>query len=234
MASERPRAFTVVIDPGHGGHDPGAIGPGGIAEKTVVLRIAKELRQLLRQALPQAQVLLTREQDVFIPLRKRTAMANTAKADLFLSIHANSSPQRQASGIETWYLSFAANERAKKMAERENQTAAVKISEIERILRDLRETDRMNESAAFAEAMQASLVKYLGARYDGVLDRGTDGAPFVVLMHTAMPSILVEVAFISNSRDAERLQSPPYQAALAQGIFHGVRQYLNSTILAAQ
>jgi N-acetylmuramoyl-L-alanine amidase len=234
VASARARPFTVVIDPGHGGHDPGAIGPRGVAEKTVVLRIAKELRLLLRQALPQARVLLTREQDVFIPLRKRAAMANTAKADLFLSIHANSSPQPQASGIETWYLSFAANERAQQLAARENQTAAVKLSEIDRILRDLRETDRINESAAFAGVMQAALVKHLGARYSGVLDRGIDGAPFVVLLHTAMPSILVEVAFISNPRDAGRLQSPPYQEALAQGIFRGVRQYLNATALAAQ
>jgi N-acetylmuramoyl-L-alanine amidase len=205
-----------------------------VAEKTVVLQIAKELRHMIRQALPQARVLLTREHDVFIPLKKRAAVANTVKADLFLSIHANSSPQHHASGIETWYLSFAANERAKQMAARENQTAEVKHSEIDRILRDLRETDRINESAAFAGAMQASLVKHLGARYDGVLDRGTDGAPFVVLLHTAMPSILVEVAFISNRREAERLQNPTYQEALAQGIFRGVRQYLNSTALAAQ
>jgi N-acetylmuramoyl-L-alanine amidase len=230
----RAPAPTIVIDPGHGGHDPGAIGPGGVAEKTVVLRIAKELRQFILASFPQARVLLTREQDVFVPLKRRTEIANAAQAQLFLSIHANSSPQPQARGVETWYLSFAANERAKKIATRENRTAAAKLPELETILRDLHETDRIQASATLAEKTQAALVKHLGRQYEGIINRGIDGAPFVVLLHTAMPSILVEVAFISNPHDAERLQTATYQKALAQGIFSGVRQYLHTTVFAAQ
>jgi N-acetylmuramoyl-L-alanine amidase len=230
----QPQAPTIVLDPGHGGHDPGAVGPGGLAEKTVALQIARELRQVIYQTLPQARVIFTRERDTFVPLKRRAQIANAAKAQLFISIHANSSAQFQARGVETWYLSFAANERAKRIASRENRLATPRPSELELILRNLHETDRINASAALAGVTQASLVRYLGTQYDGIMNRGTDGAPFVVLLHTSMPSILVEVAFISNPREEERLRNRSYQQALAQGIFHGVRQYLQTTLLAAR
>ncbi len=229
--SSRP---TIVIDPGHGGKDPGAIGPGGLKEKTTVLRVAKELRSLFKRQLPHYHVILTRDRDVFIPLGQRARLANKHRAHLFISIHANSSRRRHVDGIETWYLSFAANDRAKRTAARENQMSERELSDLEIILRDLSETDRINQSAVLANTMQTALVKHMTSRYRGMRNRGIDGAPFVVLLHTSMPSILVETAFISNPRDERRLRSQSYQRALAQGILHGVRQYLQTTIAASK
>lgn len=231
--STRARRPTIVIDPGHGGKDPGAIGPGGLREKTVVLRLGKELRSLFNRYLPQYRIIMTRDRDVFIPLGKRARLANQHQAHLFISIHANSSKRRQVDGIETWYLSFAANDRAKRIAARENQMSESELSDLEIILRDLRETDRINQSAVLASTMQTILVKHMAAQYRGIRNRGVDGAPFVVLLHTAMPSVLVETAFISNPRDERRLRSRAYQRNLAQGIFRGVRQYLQTTVAAS-
>jgi N-acetylmuramoyl-L-alanine amidase len=225
---------TIVIDPGHGGKDPGAIGPGGLAEKTVALQIAKELQRVIRQALPHYRVVLTRHDDVFVPLAQRAKMANTHQAQLFISIHANSSTQRQTSGIETWYLSFAANERAKKAAARENAMSERQLSDLALILRDLHNTDRINQSAVLAEMTQTALVGHMAAHYDGIINRGMDGAPFLVLLHTSMPSILVEVSFISNPQDEARLSSSSYHRALAQGIFQGVRRFLQDAVVASQ
>jgi N-acetylmuramoyl-L-alanine amidase len=230
----KPTRPTVVIDPGHGGKDPGARGRGGLKEKTVVLQIAKELRQVIRQALPQYQVVLTRERDVFVPLSKRAQIANRYQAELFISLHANASRQRRANGIETWYLSFAASERAKQMAARENQMAEADLSDLEIILRDLHETDRINQSASLASTMQMTLVQHMAKRYWGIINRGIDGAPFVVLLHTSMPSVLVEVSFLSNPRDERRLRSRTYRRALAQGIFRGMRQFLQTAVVASE
>jgi N-acetylmuramoyl-L-alanine amidase len=226
--------LTIVIDPGHGGKDPGAIGPGGLAEKTVALQIAKELQQVIRQALPHYRVVLTRHNDVFVPLAQRAKLANTHQAQLFISIHANSSNQRQTSGIETWYLSFAANVRAKKAAARENAMSEGQLSDLGRILRDLHNTDRINQSAVLAEMTHTALVRHMAAHYDGIINRGVDGAPFLVLLHTSMPSILVEVSFMSNLQDEARLRSSSYQRALAQGIFQGVRRFLQDAVIASQ
>jgi N-acetylmuramoyl-L-alanine amidase len=228
------RPMTIVIDPGHGGKDPGAIGPAGLMEKTVTLQVATALRQVIRKALPQARVILTRNTDVFVPLKQRADIANKLAAQLFISIHANSSPNREASGIETWYMSFAANARAKQMAARENDMQETQVSALEIILRDLRQTDRINQSSMLAAMAQASLAQHMTEQYNGIVDRGVDGAPFVVLLHTAMPSILVEVSFVSNPRDEKRLQSPAYRRSLAQGIFHGLHKYLQTAVVAAQ
>lgn len=228
--SGKPRRPVIIIDPGHGGKDPGAIGPDGLQEKAVVLRVAKELRYLFRRHLPQYRVMLTRDRDVFIPLGKRARLANRHRAHLFISIHANSSKRRQVDGIETWYLSFAANDRAKRLAARENQMSEAELSDLEIILRDLRETDRINQSAILASTTQTVLVEHVASQYRGIRNRGVDGAPFVVLLHTSMPSILVETAFISNRRDERRLRSRAYQRTLAQGIFRGVRQYLQTAV----
>ncbi len=217
---------TIVIDPGHGGKDPGALGPGGIREKTVVLRIAKALRDVIRKELPSYRVILTRERDVFVPLGKRARIANKQGAHVFISIHANASKNRQARGIETWYLSFSANERAQRRAARENNMSTKELSDLQRILLDLRQTDRINQSAILAGLTQAALVKRVKAHYRRVPGRGVEGAPFVVLLNTTMPSILVEVAFVSNKRDARLLRKQSYQRALAEGIFTGIRKYL--------
>jgi N-acetylmuramoyl-L-alanine amidase len=230
-SSPRARRMPVIcIDPGHGGYDPGALGPTGLAEKTVVLQVAKELRQLIRQEMPQYRVVLTRNQDVFVPLAERARMANKQQAQVFISIHANSSPHREASGIETWYLSFAASARAKKIAARENMIPEQQFSTLERILRDLHETDRINQSAALAQSTQRSLTEHMAVYYPGVIPRGVEGAPFVVLHHTTMPSILVETAFISNPQEEARLRTTQYQRALAKGMLRGLRQFLQPTV----
>jgi N-acetylmuramoyl-L-alanine amidase len=234
VPSTPARPLTIVIDPGHGGKDPGAIGPGGLMEKTIVLQIAKELRQIIRATLPHARVILTRDTDKFIPLKRRAEIANQHEAQLFISIHANSSPNQEASGIETWYLSFAANDKAKQVAARENQMQETQLSALEIILRDLQQTDRINQSAVLADLAQMSLTRHLAEKFDGIVDRGVDGAPFVVLLHTAMPSILVEVSFVSNPRDEKRLGNRTYQRTLAQGIFRGMHKYLQTTVVAVQ
>jgi N-acetylmuramoyl-L-alanine amidase len=203
-------------------------------EKTVTLQVATALQQVIRKALPQARVILTRNTDVFVPLKQRAEIANKQAAQLFISLHANSSPNQEASGIETWYLSFAANERAKKMAARENHMQETQLSALETILRDLQQTDRINQSSMLAGMAQTALAQHMTEQYNGILDRGVDGAPFVVLLHTSMPSILVEVSFMSNPRDEKRLQNPTYQRSLAQGIFRGLHKYLQTTVVAVQ
>jgi N-acetylmuramoyl-L-alanine amidase len=225
-------APIIFIDPGHGGHDPGALGPSGLEEKMVALQVAKALRQLIQQEMPQYQVLLTREEDVFIPLAGRARMANEHQAQVFISIHANSSTNREASGIETWYLSFAASARAKKIAARENMMSEKQLSTLELILRDMHETDRINQSAVLAQSTQNALAEHMAGQYPGVIPRGVEGAPFAVLHRTMMPSVLVEIAFISNPHEEARLRTPQYQRALAQGILRGLRQFLQTTVVA--
>jgi N-acetylmuramoyl-L-alanine amidase len=232
--SQPPRSpLTIVIDPGHGGKDPGAMGPGGLAEKTVVLQVAKELRQIIQQEFPTARVVLTREQDVFIPLRERARIANRLQAVLFISLHLNSGQNHAASGIETWYLSFAASERANKIAARENRMSAAQLSDLEVILRHLRETDRINQSAALAQLMQHALVVHMQRQYVDIQDRGVEGAPFAVLVHTEMPSILVELAFVSNPKDEALLRGRTYQQALAYGVVEGIRRFLHTRQVAS-
>jgi N-acetylmuramoyl-L-alanine amidase len=232
LAPSAALAPIIFIDPGHGGHDPGAIGPSGLEEKTVVLHVAKALRQLIQQEMPQYRVVLTREHDVFLPLAERARMANAQQAQVFISIHTNSSPHREASGVETWYLSFAASARAKKIAARENMMSEQQLSILELILRDMHETDRINQSAVLALSTQQALAEHLAAHYPGVIRRRVEGAPFAVLHRTTMPSVLVETAFISNPHEEARLRTPQYQRALAQGILRGLRQFLQTTIVA--
>jgi N-acetylmuramoyl-L-alanine amidase len=175
---------------------------------------------------------LTRDQDVFVPLLERARIANERQAQVFISIHTNASPRREASGIETWYLSFAASGRAKKIAARENRMSARQLSTLALILRDLHETDRINQSAVLAQSTQNALAEHMEARYAGVIPRGVEGAPFVVLHRTTMPSILVETAFISNPQEEARLRTRQYQRALARGILWGVRRFLQATVAA--
>jgi len=235
-AAKPPRQpLVLVIDPGHGGKDPGAIGSGGLQEKQVVLQVAKELRKIIRRNLPQYRVVMTREDDVFVSLTERTQIANTNRADVFISIHANASARRKVRGIETWYMSFAANsERAQRIAARENNMSTSQLSELERILRDLQETDRVNQSALLAGMTQASLVSHIERRNSAVPNRGVDGAPFMVLLRTSMPSVLVEIGFVSNPKEAKQLRNHAYQKTLAQGIFKGVHDFLGKSVTQAE
>ena len=222
----------IVIDPGHGGHDPGTQGVAGVVEKTVVLQIAHALRQRIREEMPHYRVMLTRNRDVFIPLGERARMANVAKARVFISIHANSSPNREASGLEVWYLSFAASARAKQIAARENMLSGQQQSVLERILRDMQETDHINQSAVLAQTTHKATVEHLATRYPGLTPRGVEGAPFAVLHRTQMPSILIETGFLSNAEEEARLRTPQYQRLLVEGIVRGLHQFLHSAVVA--
>lgn len=217
---------TIVIDPGHGGKDPGAVGRNGLMEKDVTLRISKRLRERLASKL-ESKILMTRETDVFVPLEERTAIANSRDADLFVSVHINASPRRAATGIETYILNVSADAASRRLAARENATSAKSVSDLEFILNDLIKTAKTNDSGRLAAAVQEKLVSGLKARYTDIRGNGVKGAPFYVLVGTKMPSILVEVSFISNPMDEERLRDDAYIEEVVSGITAGLMQYIN-------
>lgn len=219
---------TIVVDPGHGGKDPGAVGRGGLREKDVTLKLALMLRDKLTTD-ASARVILTRDTDVFIPLEERTAIANSRDADLFVSIHINASPRRAASGIETYILNFSNDEEAKRLAARENATSTRSVSDLEFILNDLIKTAKTNDSAKLASVVQDNLVTGLKKKFDGVRNNGVKGAPFYVLVGTKMPAVLVEVSFISNPEEEERLRDDAYLREVVEGIAAGILNYMNGT-----
>ena len=222
---------TIVVDPGHGGRDPGAIGPSGTREKDVVLKIAKKLARILKREL-HCKVIMTRRSDRYLPLTQRTAIANANKADLFISIHANAAPTRRLRGIETYFLNLALDEDAMRVAARENATSKKRISELKSILNDILKNSKVNESSRLAKKVQYNLIRTLKKRYRNIRNLGVKQAPFFVLIGARMPSILVETSFISNPQEERRLRSSAYQDALARGIARGVIQYIQETQLA--
>jgi N-acetylmuramoyl-L-alanine amidase len=217
----------IVVDPGHGGHDSGAVGPSGLQEKDVVLAIGLKLRELLKDELG-LDVVMTRSADVFIPLEERTAIANKVNADLFLSVHANAAPNRNASGIETYYLNLAKTEKAAQLAAKENGTSLEKVSVLQAILFDLMANYKLNDSAHLADEVQKALHKKARAQYADVKNLGVKQGPFYVLVGATMPSILVETAFLSNAQEEARLKDPAYRDLTAEGILDGVRGYISS------
>ncbi len=217
----------IVIDPGHGGHDPGAVGPNGIQEKDVVLAIGLRLREMFKEELG-VDVIMTRSTDVFIPLEERTAIANKVGADLFLSVHANAAPNRSAAGIETYYLNLAKTEKVAQLAAKENGTSLEKVSVLQAILFDLMANYKLNDSAHLADEVQKSLHKKIRTRHSDVKNLGVKQGPFYVLVGASMPSILVETAFLSNATEENRLKDPAYQDMAAEGILDGVRSYITS------
>ncbi len=217
----------IVVDPGHGGHDPGAVGPTGVQEKDVVLAIGLRLQELFREELG-VDVVMTRSTDVFIPLEERTAIANKVGADLFLSVHANAAPNRLASGIETYYLNLAKTEKVAQLAAKENGTSLEKVSVLQAILFDLMANYKLNDSAHLADEVQKSLHKKIRSGYSDVRNLGVKQGPFYVLVGASMPSILVETAFLSNATEESRLKDPAYQETVASGILDGVRSYITS------
>lgn len=226
--------FRIVIDPGHGGKDPGAIGVGGLEEKDVVLDVAKRLRTLLsRQS--RVDVTLTRSDDRFVSLEARTIVAAERRADLFISIHANSSPRRETKGLETYVLGKSSDAAAHATAERENaapgQTAQDLDALIQTILGDLSDTTREEQSLELAHTVKESVVHGIGKRYD-VVDLGIKRAPFYVLLNTGMPGILSEIAFLSNPDDARRLANPSFRQHVAEALAAGVMKYVTSPVLA--
>ncbi len=224
---------TIVIDPGHGGKDPGAIGRAGLEEKDVVLDIAKRLKVLVEERMNK-RVLLTREDDTFIPLEERTAFANANNADLFISIHTNSSPRRQLMGIETYLLDLSSDPHAMETAARENMGTLSSTSDLEKILKDLMFSLKKEESLLFAHLVQDSIIDSLSPRYRDVINLGVKQAPFYVLIGANMPSILAEVSFISNPTEERRLRNTDYRQEIAEGLFQAVKRYTSSTKMAAR
>jgi len=217
----------VVIDAGHGGEDPGAVGPNGLKEKDVALKIALKLGELLRDRLG-LEVIYTRSSDVFVPLVKRPAIANSMKADLFISIHLNASPDPKAKGVEVYYLNFTTDPEAMRVAALENSVANKGLADLQDLVKALITNTKLSESRALAERVQRELVQTLRRHYPDVVDRGVKYAPFLVLVGTRMPAILVEAEFITNPEIAERLKDDRFVELIAEGLAKGVESYANS------
>lgn len=216
----------IVLDPGHGGKDLGATGYHGIQEKEIVLDIATRLKKILLEKLS-CKVVMTRDTDVYIPLEERTAIANTSSGDIFVSIHGNSAPRKEAYGIETFFLSNALSERAMQTALRENMVATKEMSDDLRfILSDMLANSNMKESSEMAGMVQKYLVQGLQKNYTRIKDLGAKGGPFYVLHGANMPSVLVEVAFLSNPMEAQRILDPEYRDRIALALYNGIKQYI--------
>jgi N-acetylmuramoyl-L-alanine amidase len=214
----------IVIDAGHGGHDSGTLGVDGIEEKDVVLDVALRLGKLLHDRLG-AEIIYTRSDDTFVPLETRTAIANKAQADLFLSIHANSSPDESARGVETYYLNFTSDTTALDVAARENAVSDQSIHQLSDLVKKIALKDKIAESREFASDVECSLYAGLQRGNPGLKDRGVKKAPFVVLIGANMPSILAEISFVTNSKDAEQLRDPAYRERVAESLFKGIARY---------
>ena len=228
--------YRIMLDPGHGGSDPGAQGVNGLQEKTVVLAVSKRLAQKLRTRLG-ADVLLTRTEDVFIPLPERTARANAAKADLFISIHANASPNPETHGIETYYLNNTEDRATIRLAKLENgirakQQLPQREVSLSYILSDLIQTGKEEESVALAQSVQTALVNQARTTVPLAHDLGVKKGPFYVLVGAHMPCVLVELAFLTHADEVQRLGSATYQETLAEGLFHGIADFLRTGLSA--
>jgi len=217
----------IVVDPGHGGKDPGAVGHNGTQEKDVVLSMGLMLARKLKDELG-IDAVMTRSTDVFIELQERTAIANQVGADLFVSIHANASLNRNAAGMETYYLNLAKTEKAAQLAARENGTSLEKVSLLQAVLFDLMANYKLNDSAHLAEEVQKALYKRMSGSYPATKNLGVKQGPFYVLVGATMPSILVESAFISNEKEETRLKDPAFQEQVAEGILDGIISYITS------
>ena len=224
---------TIVIDPGHGGKDPGAIGYYGLKEKTVVLDIAKRVKKIMKKK-TNYKVILTREKDIYLSLEERTAIANTLNADLFISLHANASRRRGAMGVETYFLDYTFSEEALEIAARENNAPFLLKDDLQAILYDLRKTNDYNESILLANHVQKSLISSLDStsldsNYRKFMDRGAKAAPFYVLFGAEMPSVLIETLFISNRKEEKMLRNDRYKQRIAKAIFMGIQSYISET-----
>jgi N-acetylmuramoyl-L-alanine amidase len=216
----------IVIDAGHGGHDTGTIGPNGLLEKDVVLDVAKRLGRLLESRLG-AEVIYTRQDDTFIPLETRTAIANREQADLFISIHANSSRDSDARGVETYYLNFTSSPEALEVAARENAVSEKSIHELQDLVKKIALKEKIDESREFAGDVQQSLYGGLALHNAGIRNRGIKKAPFIVLIGANMPSILAEISFVSNPTDERKLETSEHRQRIAESLYRGVSKYVS-------
>ena len=217
----------VVLDPGHGGHDVGTHGPSGLLEKDLVLDVAQRLGALLEQRLG-TEVIYTRSDDTFIPLEDRTQIANDHKADLFLSIHANSSPFRYAAGVETYYLNFTTSRAALDVAARENASSDRSVFDLQDLLKKIALKDKIDESREFALRLQTALYGVSAKGNMAAKNRGVKKAPFVVLIGASMPSVLAEIGFLTNSADETLLRKPEHRQKIAEALYRGIANYADT------
>ena len=216
----------IVIDPGHGGHDTGTIGPHGLREKDLVLDVGLRLGKLLQSRMG-ADVAFTREDDTFVPLETRTAIANQEQADLFVSIHANSSRDPGARGVETYYLNFTSSAEALEVAARENAVSENSIHELQDLVKKIALKEKVNESREFAVDIQRALYSGIASKTPSIRDRGVKKAPFVVLIGANMPSILAEISFVSNPKDERNLGKTAYRQRIAESLYRGIARYVS-------
>ena len=218
----------IVLDPGHGGHDTGSVGPEGLREKDLVLDVAQRLGRLIEERMG-SEVIFTRSDDTFVPLEGRTEIANEAKADLFLSIHANSSPLRNAAGVETYYLNFTTSRSALDLASRENSGSRMTVFELQGLIEKIALKDKVEESREFASRVQTALYTLSAKTTDArSKDRGVKRAPFVVLIGASMPSVLAEIGFVSNAHDENVMRREEYRQRTAEALYKGISSYANT------
>jgi N-acetylmuramoyl-L-alanine amidase len=231
-APPQPAPVRVVIDPGHGGKDPGTVGPKGLEEKEVVLDVAKRLHQLLVRR-DHIKPLLTRDDDRFVSLEERTMFAQQRDADLFISIHVNSSPKRNTKGLEVYVLGHASDADASATAARENEEPGAGAKDvttlIQTMLGDLSNSQREEQSLELADTLRRAVIQKVDGRYD-LVDLGIKRAPFYVLLNTGVPSILSELAFLSNPDDASRLRRPEFRQLIAEALAAGIGKYVASSL----
>ena len=224
----------VVIDPGHGGKDPGAVGPGGTREKDIALHVGKKLGKLLKKT-HGVEVIYTRDRDKFVALNERTEIANSKKADLFISIHTNASKKRKARGLETYFLSWSNDREAIRVAARENKVSIKKMQKMQgglsMILQDLARNSKREESMRLAHSVQNAMIDSLKRDYSRIEDHGVKYALFYVLVGAEMPSILVEISFISNREEEKRLATNIYRDKIAKAIAKGIDSYISQSTL---
>ncbi len=218
----------IVIDPGHGGHDTGTIGPHGLMEKDLCLDVALRLGGLIEKKLPGAEVIYTRKDDTFIPLEQRTSIANSAKADLFISIHANSSRDPAARGVETYYLNFTASDDAMAVAARENSNSQESLHDLQDLIKKIARNEKIEESKELAGDIQGTLTERLRLVSHREKNRGVKKAPFIVLIGANMPSVLSEISFVSNPNDERLLRNSQQRQRIADGLYHGIATYLEN------
>jgi len=221
------KVLRIVIDPGHGGKDPGAVGKGGLFEKDVVLAIAKALSFSLQEKIPSCKIKLTRSSDETLSLEERTAIANSFEADLFISIHANASRSSKAKGIETYYLDKTSDRASRKLAAAENNSKESDLAEIEHILADVLLSSKTEDSKRLARFIQGALISDVSEKYGAVRDLGViKAAPFYVLTGAAMPAVLVETSFITNPAEAKRLADTTFRVRTAKAMAQAVEKFV--------
>lgn len=217
----------IVIDPGHGGFDTGAKGPRGLLEKDLCLDVALQLGEMIRSNIPGAEVIYTRKDDSYVPLEDRTAMANNADADLFISIHANSSDYREVRGVETYYLSLATSKEAKELAIRENAMTQSSLHDLPDLVQKITQNEKIAESKLLAGQIQDTLSERLQLISRGERNRGVKQAPFIVLAGANMPAVLSEISFVSNANDETLLLESGQRQRIADGLYRGIAAYLD-------